>query len=287
MHYNYKLKFIRFYMIVFLAFMITPSHVNAQSGQPNMPDVIKTLLDEGAQVRYLGKSHGLDGWITIKSGQEQFFYVTPSGEALVMGLLFDKSGKLITFDQIKSLREKEGDTLDLFAMDNMAPDPRENIGNQISPEFKTPSEQLYSDIETSNWISLGDKEAPYIYTFIDPQCPHCKSFLNDLRKGFIEAGSLQVRIIPVGFREDTRAQAAFLLAAPDPEKRWFRHMDGDSNALPITPNINQQGIQRNLSIMQSWKFNATPMTVYRSAEGDVKIIQGRAKNVAAVVQDLP
>jgi thiol:disulfide interchange protein DsbG len=278
---------LNFYAFILLVFIAIPMNANAQSAQPMMPDAIKALADEGAQVRYLGKSHGLDGWITIKSGQEQFFYVTPSGEALIMGLLFDKSGKLVTFEQIKALREKEGDTLDLFAMDNMAPDPRDNIANQVRPEFKTPAEQLYSDIESSNWIALGEKEAPHIYTFIDPQCPHCKTFLNDLRKGFIEAGSLQVRIIPVGFREDTRAQAAFLLAAPDPETRWFRHMDGDSNALPITRNINQQGIQRNLSIMQSWKFNATPMTVYRSSAGDVKIIQGRAKNVADVIQDLP
>ena len=57
----------------------------------------------------------------------------------------------------------------------------ETLGNNttLAPtltKFKTPSEQLYDNVTYGNWIALGNPSAPFIYTFIDPQCPpwpHC------------------------------------------------------------------------------------------------------------------
>ncbi|MCB9990153.1 MAG: thiol:disulfide interchange protein DsbG [Rhodospirillales bacterium] len=258
--------------------------------EPSLPAPLKNLADEGAQMRYLGNRGGLDGWIAIKGGQEQYFYVTEDQQAFVMGLLFDKNGKAVTLDQVRDLQKQSGsDTLDLFTGDILpekADSPLEQAKDAAKREFKTPAEQLFSDVEGANWVTLGDKNAPYIYTFIDPQCPHCHAFLEDLRKNYIDNGLLQVRILPVGFREDTRAQAAFLLAVPDPQKRWYAHLDGDDSALPVTPDINQQGVQRNLAIMQSWKVNVTPFTVYRTADGDVRIVQGRAQDPNQILSDL-
>ncbi|MCD8563117.1 MAG: hypothetical protein LRY54_03540 [Alphaproteobacteria bacterium] len=50
--------------------------------------------------------------------------------------------------------------------------------------------------------------------------------------------------------------------------------------------INQQGVQRNLAVMQSWKFSATPMVVYRAKDGSVKIVRGRPQDTAALIADL-
>jgi thiol:disulfide interchange protein DsbG len=94
-------------------------------------------------------------------------------------------------------------------------------------------------------------------------------------------------MIPVGFREETLSQAAFLLAAPDSEERWYKHLNGDNSALPAKSGTNTQGIQKNLALMQAWKFSVTPMTVYRDKEGKVKIIRGRAGNMSDILADLP
>ncbi len=284
----------RFFGIIFLAAALIASPAHA-AGDPPMPEPLQNLVGEGAQMRYLGRQNGLDGWIAIKNGQEQYFYVTSDGQAFLMGLLFDKNGKVVTLRQVKELQEKNGVDLDLFATDTFNPQGKESLTSQpgldqladrTSREFKTPSEQLYSDIESANFITLGDPNAPYIYTFIDPQCPYCHKFINDMRADYIANGVIQVRMIPVGFRDETRAQAAFLLAVPNPQGRWYSHLDGDKEALPVTADINQQGVQRNLSIMQSWKVNVTPFTVYRAASGDVKIVQGRAENLAQIISDL-
>ena len=76
------------------------------------------------------------------------------------------------------------------------------------------------------------------------------------------------------------------MAAPNAQDRWFRHVNGDKEALPVTPGINEQGIERNMAIMQSWKLDVTPISMYRAQDGKVKIVQGRAKDLKALLSDL-
>jgi thiol:disulfide interchange protein DsbG len=280
----------RFHLFAFLGVFslvltlaTTPATAQPADPLPELPEPIQNLVNEGAQIRYLGKDNGLDAWLTIKNGVEQYFYVLPDRSAFVMGVMFDKSGKLVTVDQVQRLRS-QGDTL----LDTLADFPTTNATEQDKPfEFKTPAEQMFNDIENSNWVALGKAGAPVMYSFIDPQCPHCHNFVEELKSsGYFDNGQIQLRLIPVGFREETRAQAAFLIATPNPEERWFKHMSGDETALPAKSEINQQGVQRNLAIMQSWKFNVTPMIIYRGRDGSVKLIRGKPENTPGVIADL-
>lgn len=251
---------------------------------PDLPPPIQNLVNEGAQIRFLGKSHGFDSWLTIKNGQEQYFYVLPDGSAFVMGVLFDRKGQLVTVDQVQKLRAQGDSLLDTLAEDTAAAEAK---AAKATPEFKSPGERLYYELENSNWVTLGQAKAPVMYAFIDPQCPHCHDFIEDLRKAdALQSGKVQLRMIPVGLRDETRAQAAFLLAAPNPEERWFKHMDGDTEALPARGDINDQGVQRNLALMQSWEFDVTPMVFYRAKDKSVKIVRGRPQDVAALLGDL-
>ncbi|MCD8497585.1 MAG: hypothetical protein LRZ85_05575 [Alphaproteobacteria bacterium] len=45
-------------------------------------------------------------------------------------------------------------------------------------------------------------------------------------------------------------------------------------------------MQRNLAVMQSWKFTATPMIIYRAKDGSVKIVRGRPQDKAGMISDL-
>lgn len=272
--------------LFFAAFMLSAPSARAQDALPQLPDPIQNLVNEGAQIRYMGREHGLDSWLTIKGGQEQYFYVLPDRSAFVMGVLFDSKGKLLTVQQVQKLRAG-GDTLldDLVGQS----DAYAQAGTQNDPNrfaMQSPSERLFQDIQGSNWVALGSASAPVAYVFIDPQCPHCHAMIEELRKDYLDAGRLQLRMIPVGFKDETRAQAAFLLATPNPQARWYAHLDGDSAALPAKADISQQGVQRNLAIMQAWKFSVTPMIIYRGADDTVKIIRGKPKDPANFVADL-
>lgn len=263
----------------FALILLTSTLAQAQENLPKMPDPIKNLAEEGAQIRYLGRDYGFDSWITIKNGQEQYFYVLPDQSAFIMGVMFDKTGKLVTVDQVRRLRGSGDELLDTLATEGATP-----VQKDVTEMSQ--SERLFYDIENSNWVPIGQIGAPVIYSFIDPQCPHCHSFINELREGYLDKGKIQVRLVPVGFKDETRSQAAFLMATPDPEDRWMRHLDGDETALPAKSEISQQGVQRNLAIMQSWKFNVTPMIVYRGKDGSVKIMRGKPKDIDNMIADI-
>lgn len=260
---------------------------------PALPETLQSLAAKGAQIRYLGREKGLDGWIAVHQGQEQYFYATPDREAVLMGLLFDKTGKMLTIRQVQNLQQGNDPTLETLMTGDAAQnvDPLETLQKSLQAEQEkkaaSPSEQLFTALENSNWIPLGTNDtAPVVYAFLDPQCPHCHAFMDDIRKNYLDAGLIRLRMIPVGLREETKAQAAFLLASADPAARWYRHLDGDKDALPVDSNTNLQAAEMNLAIMQDWKLDATPILVYRSGKGDIKIIRGRPKTPSDIVLDL-
>lgn len=273
-----------FSLVLCMAFVHT---AQAQEVLPELPDPIQNLVNEGAQIRYLGDDHGVEAWITVKNGREQYFYVLPGRKAFLMGVMFDETGKVVTVDQVQRLRGRGDDMLDILAEDRGEFSPSGNRAEEETlVEFKSPSERLFFDIENSNWLTLGQPGAPVMYSFIDPQCPHCHTLVENLKEEYLDKGRVQLRMIPIGFRDETRAQAAFLLASPDPQGRWYAHLRGEENALPARPEINQQGVQRNLSIMQSWKLDVTPLIVYRAKDNSVKIVRGNPKDLPGLIADL-
>lgn len=279
-----------FFLAALVCFFTFPAFAQ-DTAVPEMPEPLKNLAAQGAQVRFLGKAHDLDGWVAIFKGQEQYFYVLPDGQAFMMGLLFDQTGKLVTVEQVRDLQAQGGDVLDQFATDlqptTEQPQPQlpDSVAEAVK-QYQNEPDRLFEQVEGSNWIPLGNPNAPVIYSFVDPQCPHCHEFMADLKKDYIDAGRLQVRIVPVGFQAESLAQAAFLLASPDAAERWYRHLAGDETALPAKSTINTQGVERNMALMQEWKFDVTPFTVYRSAGGDVKLVRGRAKDMGTIMSDL-
>lgn len=274
---------IRFISLLSL-FALFPVFAMAQHSVPEMPDPIRNLADEGAQIRYMGRDHGFDSWLTVKNGREQYFYVPPGGTGFVMGVLFDNDGKAITIEQVQRLRD-DGDSL----LDSLA--GMETLATPVNKEerfaFQSPAERLFYDTENTNWVALGYSDAPVIYAIIDPQCPHCHAMVTNLKEGgFLDRGEVQLRMIPVGFSEVSKAQSAFLMAAPDPQARFLRHLSGDEDALPVREGINTQGVERNMAYMQGWKFDVTPMLIYRNKDDEVKIVRGQPGDIPSMLADL-
>lgn len=276
--------------------------VATEQKQPPLPEPLKNVVAEGAQIRYLGRDGGLDGWVTLKGGQEQYFYVTPDQQGIVMGLLFNSKGDIVTLRQVNELRSKEGLPLDTLAgipPGALSPDGSAKPDAASVPDFSNPKDvmasvtpskgdQLYQAVSSANWIALGNKDAPAIYSFIDPECPHCHDLIQDVRKsGFLEKGLMQLRLLPVGLiSEDSLTEAAFLLAAPNAQDLLYQHLDGKKGVLLADPNINTQGVQRNMSLMQDWKFDVTPFSIYKDKAGKVKILRGRPNDLKKVVMEL-
>jgi thiol:disulfide interchange protein DsbG len=290
----------KFLLSIFSALMVLSCAVRADDTQPPVPEPIQNMVDDGAQLRYLGKDLGLNGWIVLKNGQEQYYYSTPDGQAIVMGVLFNNKGDTVTLRQINQLRQKEGPAIDKLAG---YPEPAKKAENAVvaasEPDFTNPqaliksvvkskSEQLYDGVQNANWIALGSDKAPAVYVFVDPECPHCHDFVQNIRKsGFLEQGLLQLRLIPVGvMTEESLPEAAYLLASPDPQKDLYRHLDGEKGVLLADKTVNTQGVQRNIKLMQDWNLSVTPFSVYRARDGKVKVLQGVPDDFKKIVTEL-
>lgn len=278
----------------------------AEEKLPDLPEPLQNMVSEGAQIRYLGREHGLDGWLTIQNGQEQYFYVTADGQAILLGILFNNKGDALTLQQVNAIRQKEGPAIDRLVGFTPREEAKPNLGAATAPTAasaipdlsdpqamvkaatKSKAEQLYQSVETANWITIGDKSAPAFYSFIDPECPHCHDLIEDFRKsGALERGLVQLRLIPVGVLSDiSLKEAAYLLASPNPQKDLFDHLDGKTNALLVNDNANTQGVQRNMQLMQDWKLDATPFSVYKDMSGKIKILQGRPEDIKRLIAEL-
>lgn len=286
---------------------ITPAFAaDKPAAEPALPEPLVKLRDEGAQMKYLGRDLGYDGWIAVQNGQEQYFYVTPDGSAFFLGLLFNKNGRVVTFDQMQRLKGSKDPILnDLLnapsqtvednvptpAADLLAKkeaDKASKVANKTTkPDASSPAEQLFADVNNARWFVMGNKTAPAIYTFVDPRCPHCKELLNDL-KPYIDGGKVQVRVVPVGaLTPESRPMAAYLLNAKDASERLTRLMAGDQTAIPTDSTAPAKDVDANLDVLLKWKFSATPITVYRGKDGTVKLLQGRADDTKSFISDLP
>lgn len=292
----------RFSAILSAAFIFAPALAFASGApaQPKMPAPLENLGKSGAEIRYLGKDGGLDGWVTIKDGQEQYFYVTPDGQSIILGVLFNNKGDIITMRQVNELRKKEP------GLDKIAGSQLPDAQNAVPPSDASPqapaadikpppsapvskSQLFYQAVEDASWISLGRKDAPIIYSFIDPQCPHCHDMIQDIRKsGALEKGDVQLRLIPVGLMNETSLkQAANLIAAPNAPELLYKHLDGDKNVLVnLDANPNTQSVQRNMILMQDWKIDVTPFSLYKNKTGEIKILRGRPGDLGSLLKDL-
>lgn len=277
--------------------------------EPLRPKYIQALEQSGAQITYLGNDLGLDGWLTEKGVQRQFVYVTPNKEAFIVGVLLDRDGQNITAEQIDRYMKKNPAYLEeqLKKMQQQsnavrsAPAPKAEKAPVIQAQApapatvkpipvdpSSPSEKLFAQIEAGNWVEIGQKDAPIVYAFIDPECPHCHQFITDLREAnAYDQGNIRTRLVPVGIMgEESLYEAATLINTQNPQKAFFDHLDGDEFALPIDKKVNTQKVQKNMAIMQDWKLDVTPFIVYRNKAGSVKIVRGGPKNLTEFLNDL-
>jgi thiol:disulfide interchange protein DsbG len=269
------------------------------ASEPAMPPTLENMVKEGAASRYLGRENNLDGWMMIKNGQMQYFYVTPDQQSILLGILFNARGDVVTLRQLDQLRAKEGPALDALVEKSVADAP--SLPGASTPPDAAPkaethsgpsrSEDMMKAVEATASVTLGSPTAPILYAFIDPECSHCHDMLKDFRaSGALEDGRVQLKIIPVGIvSEKSLNEAAILLSAPNANELLLRDLDGDQTALSapaagVTPN--KQAVERNMMVMQDWRMDATPFAVYRSRSGEVKILRGRPNDLNKILADL-
>ncbi|PCH99312.1 MAG: hypothetical protein COB76_06030 [Alphaproteobacteria bacterium] len=293
-------------MIVFASISVSAQTLKQTPSQrPELPKPLADAVAGGSQVMYLGEFEGLYGWSLIRQGRPEYFYVTKDGSAMVMGLLFDGAGEMITNGQLAQLRAEKGD--EMFAMTgkigeknttpkSTAPKPQVTkeepfdsnaLATSIVSSYEplTPAQEMFVDIRSANWLTFGPNGKHEIFAFIDPDCQHCQRFIAEA-KPLIDNGSLKVRALPIGLDPVSERKAALMLAGSNPMDRFLRYANGDESALSAPEGISVTAVQKNKSILLKWGFDVTPIIVYRAGTGEIRIIRGRPKDFDTVFRDI-
>ncbi|MGH8077429.1 MAG: thiol:disulfide interchange protein DsbG [Lysobacter sp.] len=223
---------------------------NAIAGAPQPSAAEKRLMAAGSTIVQKFDSAGGLSAIVVDNGKERrLFYVSPNGQALIAGLLFDERGR------------------------NVTPDDLSRAG--ISSKTAGPSPASAKSL----WRSLGGLQAlvdgkagPVVYVFADPACPYCHAFMRQARPS-IRAGKLQVRWLPMALlSRGSRGLAEAMYRSGKPEQVIEALLQQKLLPLRETPEI-RAVLAKNLQAMRTTGYTGVPTIVYR-ADGRVVVSTG-------------
>jgi len=287
--------------------LLTTNAMAQATNDPKPPKALADMVSRGAQVYYLGQVENMNGWALVRQGKPEFFYENADRTAMVMGLLFNKDGEMLTTSQLSALKRKEGDgmfaatggMMDFLSEKNTAqneatPSPKSNeapVANIVTPasapamdRAPTSAERMYVDLLGSNWITLNGDGAQDLFVIIDPDCPHCRQFITEVEP-LLTPDGLRVRIIPIGAREESLRRASLLLASADPAELLVKYAKEEAE-LNAPENIDTTAAEKNLALMGKYGFDVTPMVIYRTGKGEIRLIRGRPSNYQNILNDI-
>ena len=151
------------------------------------------------------------------------------------------------------------------------------------------AERLLEDVRRNAlWFSVGADDAPAVYAFIDPTCPHSARAVAALADG-IEAGRLQLRVALAPVVSDGAGDViAAIFADDDPAAAFVAHEirvheTGRSGLKPTAldemPEALKRGVRRNVDLLASHGVPGVPFFVHPTAAG-ARIVSGAPDGLA-------
>ncbi|WP_210643584.1 MULTISPECIES: thiol:disulfide interchange protein DsbG [unclassified Pseudomonas] len=215
-----------------------------------LPAAIKKIEAKGAKiVGTFEAPDGLRGYAAQYQNRGMALYLTPDGQHVLLGNLYDADGKDLSVEPLQKL------------------------------VYAPMAKEVWAKMQTSNWIADGNQDAPRtVYLFSDPNCPYCNMFWEQARP-WVKAGKVQLRHIMVGIiREDSPGKSAALLAAKDPEKALAEHEKAGKGSvlkpLKDIPAAIQAKLDANQQLMDELELSATPAIFYLDDKGELQQQQG-------------
>lgn len=214
------------------------------------PAPIQALVGQGLVIKGpLPAPAGYTGYLGDFGGHAVPVYLLPDRKHVMVGTLFDASGKDLTQRPLESASTP--------ALD----------------------EATWARLGKASWIAEGATHPKRIvYVFTDTECPYCHK-LWQATQPLLVGGDVQVRHIMVAvIAPQSAARAAAVLDAPDPKAAMHEHESafGHSPIAPLKdlPAATGKRIEDNNALMDSLGISGTPATVYKDAHGKIRMAVG-------------
>ncbi len=181
---------------------------------------LRRIASKGAQLLDLGTEHGLRGVFARQGDTFQVFYLTPDGQAVIGGVMWEASGRNVTRQQVTPV---EG-AIPTVTIGAPSPAPAHPGGTATAPAATS----LMAAVEGTTAGSAGDPKAPKLWVYIDPLCSYSVRAMDQLRP-YVAAGRVQLAVIPLSVldyedqgRSTVAALAMLSLPAGDMVAAWAR-----------------------------------------------------------------
>jgi thiol:disulfide interchange protein DsbG len=220
-------------------------------------------------VQDLGLEHGLRTLLVRSGPQFQVYYVTPDGERVIPGVMWDANGTNITRKQIASVPGAVSSVV-------VAADPHKASSTQSVAALPL--------LEKTTAGSIGSTSAPHLWMLFDPQCVYSVRAFQMLQP-YIASGRLRISVVPLSVLdyEDHGAstKAALALLSMPPENivtAWqMRELNGVVSAAAGAL------LRTNMAIADAIHLTGTPTFVWRKADGSEGRFDGLPANADALL----
>jgi thiol:disulfide interchange protein DsbG len=251
----------------FMLFQVAPDGEAVVAGlQAELP-AAKLLAAVENQATEIGTRHGLRGLFLRNGKHFQVLYVTPDGESVIPGVMWDATGKNVTREQIAPISGAV---------------PTVVIGKDAAAEKKAAIEA----VKETSFGTIGRGSAPRLWVFVDPLCGYSVRALQGV-KPFAASGQVEAAIIPVAVLDDGRgrstASALSLLSRPANEMigAWEK---GElfATAGPAA----EMRLQKNMAVAEAIGLRGTPLILWRKADGSEGRLDGLPSDWKAIVDSM-
>lgn len=241
----------------------TPAETGAQA-------ILKNLSHGQASIKktFAGPAgSGLTGLVVDlgQPGREMIAYTTANGKYMLVGGVFDASGK----------------NYSLAAMQQYLPPPP-------APPNAEKNFAALGQTHTYVWGQASAKKE--IWFVEDPDCIWCHRLFGALQPA-VNAGEVKVHVIQVGFlKSDSLAKAAAILASKNPAEALVEdetkfNVDAEEGGIEgsLKDAKAVADVKANNAWMQSHGIGGTPYVLYRDVHGKVQIVPGMPSDVNAML----
>lgn len=220
------------------------------------------LMKQGVKISQAFVSRSSLKAIVADNGSERrLFYVTPDGQSLISGMVFDLDGQNITSEDMARFNV------------------RDVGGSQVLSDAQL--DELWSRAGELQYISEGTGRP--VYVVFDPNCPYCHQLWRSLRE-VAASGNVEVRWIPVAIlSESSKNLAAALYQSKSPLSALNELGLGSLTAVSVVEKSAAASLARNLLLLRDTGYTGVPTLLWK--EGDtvrVRMEVPEAQQFAAI-----
>ena len=261
------------------------------AGEIAASPALRRITSTGATVYEIGNramNHGLQSVYAVNGDIFRVFYLTPDGQALIGGVLWEQDGHNVTRDTIAPIKG----AIPTVTIAGTKPDATPS-GQARSPANTTLSPDLARRVNQASFGLVGQDGRPRLIMVIDPLCPWSIRALGELEP-FVAHGAIQLALLPIAINDhenggaSTPAATALLSAVPyEMEAAWRKIIDLHhvTDDMPHTAEAALH-LQQNMDSAHDIGVRGTPTLIWHDKAGVSHVSEGLPGDVARLVREL-